>query len=248
MSQKNGHPAQLTKFPRPTDKSAVPLGPCWTGITPSGTAKVWYYVLTYCVMQAVTTCYSVPYAALTMELSEDNAERDSATTWRMLMELGATSMGVAIQSVALILLAPEGASSDADRRLAYMVGALLASAFVMVPGLITAACVPERTKYCVQDRSQRSSEGHRDGYEQGESERAAAALQAGGPHLALGATHQSGCFGSWMSGVRIALGCRAYTILMVCFLATGTCFQIISANLNLYHLHDIILIIIRALD
>jgi Na+/melibiose symporter-like transporter len=34
-----------------------------------------YYLVVYCVMQAVTTCYSVPYASLTMELSEDNKER-----------------------------------------------------------------------------------------------------------------------------------------------------------------------------
>ena len=33
--------------------------------------------------------------------------------------------------------------------------------------------------------------------------------------------------------------CRAYLVLMFSFLSTGTCFQIISSNLNLYLRHSI---------
>ena len=61
------------------------------GVDLTQTAKVYYYMVAYCLMQAITTCYSVPYAALTMELSEDQYERDAATSWRMVMELTATA-------------------------------------------------------------------------------------------------------------------------------------------------------------
>jgi Na+/melibiose symporter-like transporter len=89
------------------------------GIEVSETLNFWYYLLVYCGMQAITTCYSVPYSALTMELSQDNAERDSATAWRMTTELSAVSGGTILYGLILAQLAPEGASSDQERRVAY---------------------------------------------------------------------------------------------------------------------------------
>jgi Na+/melibiose symporter-like transporter len=85
-----------------------------------------------------------------MEISENSIERDSATAWRMTSELLATSLGVVLFGLVLAQLAPEGSSTDAERRIAYFAGSLVICCFVVVPGFIATCCVPERPEYCVQ--------------------------------------------------------------------------------------------------
>ncbi|XP_034018201.1 major facilitator superfamily domain-containing protein 2B isoform X2 [Thalassophryne amazonica] len=57
---------------------------------------IWYLGF-YCLYQTLITCFHVPYSALTMFLSTDQKERDSATAYRMTMEVLGTLAGAAIQ-------------------------------------------------------------------------------------------------------------------------------------------------------
>uniref|UniRef100_A0A8B9KVI5 MFSD2 lysolipid transporter B, sphingolipid n=1 Tax=Astyanax mexicanus TaxID=7994 RepID=A0A8B9KVI5_ASTMX len=57
---------------------------------------IWYLGF-YCLYQTLITCFHVPYSALTMFLSTDQRERDSATAYRMTMEVLGTLIGAAIQ-------------------------------------------------------------------------------------------------------------------------------------------------------
>uniref|UniRef100_A0A3Q4HXM2 MFSD2 lysolipid transporter B, sphingolipid n=1 Tax=Neolamprologus brichardi TaxID=32507 RepID=A0A3Q4HXM2_NEOBR len=62
----------------------------------SGSRFIWYLGF-YCLYQTLITCFHVPYSALTMFLSTDQKERDSATAYRMTMEVLGTLVGAAIQ-------------------------------------------------------------------------------------------------------------------------------------------------------
>ncbi|KAM3932384.1 sphingosine-1-phosphate transporter MFSD2B [Leptodactylus fuscus] len=66
-------------------------------VPPFVTGKVLWYLLFYCSFQALSTIYHVPYTTLTMFLSTDQAERDSATAYRMTMEVLGTLIGAALQ-------------------------------------------------------------------------------------------------------------------------------------------------------
>lgn len=57
---------------------------------------IWYLGF-YCMYQTLITCFHVPYSALTMFLSTEQKERDSATAYRMTMEVLGTLVGAAIQ-------------------------------------------------------------------------------------------------------------------------------------------------------
>uniref|UniRef100_A0A3P9A2M7 Major facilitator superfamily domain containing 2B n=1 Tax=Esox lucius TaxID=8010 RepID=A0A3P9A2M7_ESOLU len=57
---------------------------------------IWYLGF-YCLYQTLITCFHVPYSALTMFLSTDQKERDSATAYRMTLEVLGTLVGAAIQ-------------------------------------------------------------------------------------------------------------------------------------------------------
>uniref|UniRef100_A0A8C1SEF8 Major facilitator superfamily domain containing 2ab n=1 Tax=Cyprinus carpio TaxID=7962 RepID=A0A8C1SEF8_CYPCA len=57
---------------------------------------VWYLIF-YCSFQTLQTCFHVPYSALTMFISTDQKERDSATAYRMTVEVLGTLIGTAVQ-------------------------------------------------------------------------------------------------------------------------------------------------------
>ncbi|MED6260522.1 Sodium-dependent lysophosphatidylcholine symporter 1-B [Ataeniobius toweri] len=59
--------------------------------------KVIWYLVFYCLFQSMQTCFHVPYSALTMFISSDQKERDSATAYRMMVEVLGTVLGTAIQ-------------------------------------------------------------------------------------------------------------------------------------------------------
>ncbi|KAM6458899.1 sphingosine-1-phosphate transporter MFSD2B isoform 5-T5 [Liasis olivaceus] len=48
--------------------------------------RILWYLAVYCLFQALSTLYQVPYSALTMFLSTDQADRDSATAFREFQE------------------------------------------------------------------------------------------------------------------------------------------------------------------
>ncbi|XP_043573355.1 sodium-dependent lysophosphatidylcholine symporter 1-B [Chiloscyllium plagiosum] len=63
----------------------------------SETGKILWYLVFYCLFQTLQTCFHVPYSALTMFISTDQKERDSATAYRMTVEVLGTVLGTAIQ-------------------------------------------------------------------------------------------------------------------------------------------------------
>ncbi|XP_061478697.1 sphingosine-1-phosphate transporter MFSD2B isoform X2 [Rhineura floridana] len=60
-------------------------------------ARVVWYLTFSCLFQALTTLFQVPYAALTMFLSADQKERDSATAYRMAFEVLGILVGATLQ-------------------------------------------------------------------------------------------------------------------------------------------------------
>ncbi|XP_061316933.1 sphingosine-1-phosphate transporter MFSD2B isoform X2 [Pezoporus flaviventris] len=66
-------------------------------LPPFVSGRVAWYLTFYCLFQALTTLFQVPYSALTMFLSTDQKERDSATAYRMTMEVLGTLIGAALQ-------------------------------------------------------------------------------------------------------------------------------------------------------
>ncbi|XP_075454577.1 sphingosine-1-phosphate transporter MFSD2B isoform X6 [Ascaphus truei] len=66
-------------------------------VPPFVTGRFLWYLTFYCSFQALTTVFHVPYATLTMFLITDQAERDSATAYRMTVEVLGTLIGAAVQ-------------------------------------------------------------------------------------------------------------------------------------------------------
>ncbi|XP_015262821.1 PREDICTED: major facilitator superfamily domain-containing protein 2B [Gekko japonicus] len=59
--------------------------------------RVVWYLAFYCLFQALTTFFLVPYCALTMFLSTEQKDRDSATAYRITVEVLGTLIGAALQ-------------------------------------------------------------------------------------------------------------------------------------------------------
>ncbi|XP_048357942.1 sodium-dependent lysophosphatidylcholine symporter 1 [Sphaerodactylus townsendi] len=59
--------------------------------------QMMWYLFFYCIFQTLVTCFHVPYSALTMFISSEQSERDSATAYRMTVEVLGTVLGTAIQ-------------------------------------------------------------------------------------------------------------------------------------------------------
>ncbi|XP_026156219.1 sodium-dependent lysophosphatidylcholine symporter 1-B [Mastacembelus armatus] len=66
-------------------------------VPPFEDCKVVWYLFFYCLFQTLQTCFHVPYSALTMFISSEQKERDSATAYRMTVEVLGTVLGTAIQ-------------------------------------------------------------------------------------------------------------------------------------------------------
>ncbi|KAA8586137.1 hypothetical protein FQN60_007706 [Etheostoma spectabile] len=66
-------------------------------VPPFENGKVIWYLLFYCIFQTLQTCFHVPYSALTMFISSEQKDRDSATAYRMTVEVLGTVLGTAIQ-------------------------------------------------------------------------------------------------------------------------------------------------------
>nr|XP_042698554.1 sodium-dependent lysophosphatidylcholine symporter 1-B-like isoform X3 [Chrysemys picta bellii] len=84
--------------------SSTPFGVvfyCLVWSTPSDnmpvSLKFLWYLTTYCFFQTSMTCYHVPYSSLTMFLGGNQRDRDSATAYRMGVEVFSTLVGSGIQ-------------------------------------------------------------------------------------------------------------------------------------------------------
>ncbi|KAJ6655877.1 hypothetical protein lerEdw1_004647 [Lerista edwardsae] len=65
--------------------------------SPSVPPKFFWYLAMYCFFQTCMSCYHVPYSSLTMFLGGSRRDRDSATAYRMGVELLSTLVGSGIQ-------------------------------------------------------------------------------------------------------------------------------------------------------
>ncbi|KAL1783163.1 major facilitator superfamily domain-containing protein 2B [Sigmodon hispidus] len=74
-----------------------------------------WYITFYCLFQALATFFQVPYTALTMILTPCPRERDSATAYRMTMEMAGTLMGAAVHG--LIVSSVHGSQKCEDPEL-----------------------------------------------------------------------------------------------------------------------------------
>ncbi|XP_027621775.1 sodium-dependent lysophosphatidylcholine symporter 1-like isoform X2 [Tupaia chinensis] len=63
----------------------------------SVSVRFFWYLVTYCLFQTCLSCYHVPYTSLTMFLGGSQRDRDSATAFRMGMEVLSTLVGAGVQ-------------------------------------------------------------------------------------------------------------------------------------------------------
>ncbi|XP_041273363.1 sodium-dependent lysophosphatidylcholine symporter 1 isoform X1 [Onychostruthus taczanowskii] len=136
------------------------------------TGQVMWYLVFYCAFQTLVTCFHVPYSALTMFISREQSERDSATAYRMTVEVLGTVLGTAIQgqivgkvdtpcvgspfffgltnsSVAMEELnMTHDTGSLTDTRNAYMIAAGVIGGLYMLCALILLLGVRERRESC----------------------------------------------------------------------------------------------------
>jgi Na+/melibiose symporter-like transporter len=106
-------------------------------------AKFAWYCGAYWSYQLAFTVYFIPYSSLTMELSAVPRERDSATLWRMVLELLGTMAGTLFQGFLIAAMAPEGATIPEQQR-AYLVAAVAVAGAVLLFNTTTVVGVRER--------------------------------------------------------------------------------------------------------
>nr|XP_060627848.1 sodium-dependent lysophosphatidylcholine symporter 1-like [Anolis sagrei ordinatus] len=63
----------------------------------SASLRFFWHLTMYCFFQTSMSCYHVPYSSLTMFLGGSQADRDSATSYRMAVEVLSTLVGSSIQ-------------------------------------------------------------------------------------------------------------------------------------------------------
>ncbi|XP_070655158.1 sphingosine-1-phosphate transporter MFSD2B isoform X3 [Bos indicus] len=68
-------------------------------LPPFTTLRGLWYTTLYCLFQALATFFQVPYTALTMLLTPNPKERDSATAYRMTLEMAGTLMGATVHGL-----------------------------------------------------------------------------------------------------------------------------------------------------
>ncbi|RMZ95588.1 sodium-dependent lysophosphatidylcholine symporter 1 [Brachionus plicatilis] len=67
----------------------------------SRSSKTVWYLVFYCFFQTFLSCLHVPYTSLTMYLTPDQAERDSATGYRMVFEVFGVLLAAVIQGIVI---------------------------------------------------------------------------------------------------------------------------------------------------
>ncbi|XP_018420010.1 PREDICTED: sodium-dependent lysophosphatidylcholine symporter 1 [Nanorana parkeri] len=125
---------------------------------------VWYLTF-YCLFQTLVTCYHVPYSALTMFISKEQSDRDSATGYRMTVEVLGTVLGTAIQGQIVgnvdtckpvffqmpsnnTSVPPEDSGSLGSTREAYMIAAGVIGAIYILCAVILSLGVREKRDSC----------------------------------------------------------------------------------------------------
>ncbi|XP_064156794.1 sodium-dependent lysophosphatidylcholine symporter 1-B-like [Anguilla rostrata] len=180
---------------------------------------VWYLVFC-CLFQSLQTCFHVPYSALTMFISSEQRERDSATAYRMTVEVLGTVLGTAIQgqivggagsscipgdlhavggaNSTLALLEPKANNSQVslhETKQAYLIASGVICAVYVLCALILVLGVKERK---------------------------------GSAPLKVGQSM------SFCEGLRLVLGHAPYARLVMGFLFTSLAFTMLEGNLALF--------------
>ncbi|XP_013378020.1 PREDICTED: major facilitator superfamily domain-containing protein 2B [Chinchilla lanigera] len=115
-------------------------------LPPFASLRGLWYTTFYCLFQALATFFQVPYTALTMLLTPSPRERDSATAYRMTMEMAGTLMGATVHGLVVSgahgfnhceLPGPAAVSPDATRL--YSIAAAVVA--VTYPACITLLCL-----------------------------------------------------------------------------------------------------------
>ncbi|XP_043841590.1 major facilitator superfamily domain-containing protein 2B isoform X2 [Dromiciops gliroides] len=128
---------------------------------------LWYGAF-YCLFQALSTLQQVPFCALTMFLTQNQQERDSATAYRMTMEMvgtliGATTHGLIVAGAHKAPKCPEANLTDPllavassispHTRQLYMVAAgLIAGTYPLCASLLALGTTEEDALYILEQR------------------------------------------------------------------------------------------------
>lgn len=128
-----------------------------------------WHLLFYCLFETLVTCFHVPYSALTMFISTEQSERDSATAYRMTVEVLGTVLGTAIQGQIVgqadSPCIPDGNASTVNRtqsstsiketQNAYLLAAgVIASIYVICAVILTLGVREQRESYETQQTKQ----------------------------------------------------------------------------------------------
>ncbi|XP_077867935.1 sodium-dependent lysophosphatidylcholine symporter 1-like [Saccoglossus kowalevskii] len=179
--------------------------------------KMVYYLLCYCAFQTFLTCYHIPYVSMTMYLSNEQKDRDSATAYRMTCEVFGTVLGVVLQAQFLTLGSTDSNALDPcighenrttlptlspeqqdPTEMAYLVAAaVLAGIFLLCCAVVTVF-----TKEMKDD-----------------------------------AVEKPDATETFCTGLKSVLTYGPYIKLLLCFLCTSLALQIIQGNLALYFVH-----------
>eukprot|EP00756_Hemistasia_phaeocysticola_P007885 Hpha_TRINITY_DN14430_c0_g2::TRINITY_DN14430_c0_g2_i1::g.157492::m.157492 len=134
------------------------------GLTDGGKAAFAFSM--YLAYQLFSSCYQVPYTAMTVRLHQSPEERDKATAWRMLAEILSVLIGAGGQSVILAAYdanndctsceLDDGGSSSAKQ--AYLVSAILMTAIFGLGGVLCFIFVRERIVPGSDDSTEEGSE------------------------------------------------------------------------------------------
>jgi len=105
----------------------------------TNTAKVLFYIFAYLLMDAASTVVSVPFLAMSAELSTDYDERTSITKIRMIVSI--------ISSIACAMLPWEIVRRYRDVRTGYIVMSVIFGLLFALPLLLVFFKVPERKQF-----------------------------------------------------------------------------------------------------
>ena len=124
----------------------------------SKTGKAVYAFSMYLLYQMGTSFYQVPYTALTVRMHADPAQRDMATTWRMITEIGSVLIGAGLQGIILASFTKgtqcsscdktDGGNSEAKK--GYIWSAVVMTAIMVIGGTVCPLGVKERVKQALR--------------------------------------------------------------------------------------------------
>uniref|UniRef100_A0A3B4BJ89 Major facilitator superfamily domain containing 2A n=1 Tax=Periophthalmus magnuspinnatus TaxID=409849 RepID=A0A3B4BJ89_9GOBI len=123
-------------------------------VPPFENGKVVWYLFFYCLFQTLQTCFHVPYSALTMFISSEQKERDSATAYRMTVEVLGTVLGTAIQGQivgmanAPCLPGPNDVLANVSNRIAYMISSGVICLIYVICAVVLFFGVREQKESC----------------------------------------------------------------------------------------------------